>query len=149
VTVKKTIEELAEVLFRNGATLTTIKNTLAELGFPSDKIEHITTVINSKEAGKSQLTNDQPVIPSNDDTIPLQEELKRQRVMIESCQEELGKLSLKLTQISQEVKSMHGSGFIVQDVEARLNSIEAKIAGVVEAVSEYLPTAVERAKTIK
>lgn len=145
LTIRKTLEEVAEVMLQNGASLPTIRNVLIAFGFPEDKVEEVTSALQSRVPSKNASTvNDQtPIL--NGSVIPLQEELKRQRAMIESLQEEIAKINLRFSQLSQEIKTLHGG--LPQDVEVRLTSVEAKLRGFIEAVGDYIPMLMEHTKS--
>lgn len=148
MTIKRTVEELADAMLRSGAALTTIKNVLLELGFQKEKIEQIIDTFPSKPAARQDSADDHLNNYNENNSFSLHEELKRQRIQIQSLQEEVSKLTLEFSRISQEIKGVK-SGEPLQNMVNRIESLEATVNGIIEAISDYVPIIVERLKPLR
>ena len=146
--IKRTVEELADAMLRSGAALTTIQNVLLELGFQREKIEQIIDTFRSKHTLSQDPPDDHP--PNYDEKNPfsLHEELKRQRMQIQSLQGEVSKLTLEFSRISQEIKAVNTSP-PSQNISNRITSLEATVNGIIEAIGDYVPIIIERLKPLR
>jgi predicted nucleic acid-binding Zn-ribbon protein len=148
MTIKKTVEELVGVMLQNGTSLTTIQNVLLGLGFQKDKIEQTIDTLRSKSNLNHDSTETPPHNGKEETSFSLQEELKRQRMQIQSLQEEVSRLNLEFARISQEVKLVNSSAPPQSTVE-RIASLEATVNGIVEAIGDYVPIIIERFKSLR
>lgn len=148
MTIKKTVEELIGVMLQNGTTLTTIQNVLLGLGFQKDKIEQTIDTLRSKSELNHNSTDSPPPNCKEESSFSFQEELKRQRMQIQSLQEEVSRLTLEFARISQEVKVVNSSTPPQSTVD-RIASLEAIVNGIVEAIGDYVPIIIERLKPLR
>jgi DNA anti-recombination protein RmuC len=146
--IKKTVEELAEAMQRSGVALTTIQNVLLLLGFQKEKIEQIIDTFRSKPAASQDSTDGNSPNHNEKNSFSLQEELKRQRKQIQLLQEQVSKLTLEFSRISQEIKAVN-SGRPPQNIVNRVASLEATVNGIIEAIGDYVPIIIERLKPLR
>ena len=148
MTIKKTVEELIGAMHHSGAALTTIQNVLLELGFQKEQIEQTIDTLRHKPNSNQDSTDNHPPNYNEENSFSLQEELKRQRIQIQSLQEEVSKLTLEFSRIFQDIKAVN-SGSPPQNMVDRIASLEATVNGIVEAVGDYVPIIIERLKSLR
>lgn len=146
--IKKTVDELTDVMLRSGVSTTAIKNILLKLGFSDDQIEQIISEIPANTVPNTSLESDQIPASRKEGLASLQEELERQRSFIQSLQEEISRLALAFSKLSQEVRTST-NGPIQSNIEARITSLEASVNGIIDAIGEYVPTIIERLRAPK
>jgi len=135
--IKLSIDDLIKKMFEGGIGVETIRKTLHELGVPSDKIDQVTNSLkeNAPEKGdkESQVENE-----VQEETFSIKEELRRHRLMIEELQQETNKTKLELARLSSIFEALKREK--TQNLGIKVNMLEAKVNGLVDAVGEYVPS---------
>lgn len=144
MSIKKSVEDLALIMLQKGATIDTTRSVLKALGFSDENVEQVigtlqlsgyvkeTELQNAQQTG---LINSHPSVTQQIDSTELNRTLK-------SIQEEVGRLQLELSQLSQRVKNIENSE--TSGLEVKVKLLEAKVDGLIDAIGEYVPTLIKR-----
>jgi riboflavin synthase len=118
------------------ASPVTIKRTLEELGVSEEKIN---LLIPTLEERSDASFNDNALLL-------IQEELDRQKSIIGLIQEDLQKLSSQILNSIEEVRVRKSESTDIKLLKERLELLEARINGIVDALGEYVPIILHKLK---
>ncbi|MBS7644304.1 hypothetical protein KEJ26_07015 [Candidatus Bathyarchaeota archaeon] len=145
MSIKKSVEDLARIMLQQGATVDTTRNVLKALGFSDENVEQvigtlqISGYIRENELQSAQQTD---LINSYPPLVTPQIVSTELNGSLKSIQEEVGRLQLELSQLSQRVKNIENSE--TSGLELKVKLLEAKVDGLIDAIGEYVPTLIKR-----
>lgn len=144
MSIKKSVEDLATVMLQNGATIDTVRGVLKALGFSDENVEQVIGTLQfSSYVKEDKLQNARQTDLIDSKSSFLQQiDSNELRVALKSVQEEVGRLRLELSQLSQRVKIIENGE--TSSFEAKVKLLEAKINGLIDAIGEYMPTLIQR-----
>jgi len=149
VSIKKSVEDLAAVMLQNGATIDTVRGVLKALGFSDENVEQVIGTLQfssyAKEEGLQNVR--QTDLIDSKSSFLSQIDSNELNVTLKSFQEEVGRLQLELSQLSQRVKIIENGE--TSGLEAKVKLLEAKVNGLIDAVGEYVPTLIQRVSRCK
>jgi riboflavin synthase len=114
----------------------TIKRTLEELGVSEEKINLLIPALEEKNSTSF----------NNNALLLIQEELDRQKSIIELIQEDLQKLSSQVLNSIEEVRTRKSESTDIKLLKEKLELLEAKINGIIDALGEYVPIILHKLK---
>ncbi|RLF19821.1 MAG: hypothetical protein DRZ82_04305 [Thermoprotei archaeon] len=165
MTVKRTLNEIVEVMINNNIPLSSIKNVLLDLGFPSDKVEKVIEAykfmerqiesegqevngnegINSSPNNSPSRENDGLGSDLRASLITLESELKRQKEVIDKIEQELMKSIIEIGELKKRLHALEETR-ASRNIEQEVKALKARLDALIDIIIDNAPALIEEFK---
>ena len=156
MTVKRTLNEIVEVMLNNGVSLSSIKDILLDLGFPEEKVakvieaykfmEQTTSTLANEKNANGNSSNDQSIddkqIQERADMLAIEEEIKRHKETLSKIEDELMKLIVDMGEVKKRLRTLEETR-ASRSIEEDIKDLKAKLDALIDVLIDKAPIILE------
>jgi len=154
--VKRTLNEIVEVMLNNGVSLSSIKDILLDLGFPEEKVakvieaykfmEQTTNALTNEKNANGNSSNDQSIddkqIQERADMLAIEEEIRRHKEALSKIEDELMKLIVDMGEVKKRLRTLEETR-ASKSIEEDIRDLKAKLDALIDVLIDKAPTILE------